>query len=101
MTSVTLLILKIDFISSIMFFNDDYEIDGTQWEIGGFNVELTKFKESDYMFHTDIASTGYKKYYRQGDLTSINCILFESKLSKKIQQNVDYFTKIERLALLE
>ena len=53
------------------------------------------------MFHTDLASTGYKKYYKDGDLSNINAILFESKLSKKIQMNVDYFIKIERLALLE
>lgn len=36
------------------------------------------------MFHTDIADTGYKKYYKDGDLTNIHSILFESKLSKKI-----------------
>jgi hypothetical protein len=65
-------------------FNEFNEIDGTQWNINGLNIKLDKFKETDYMFHTDVASTGYKKYYREGDLTNSHSIVFESKLSMKI-----------------
>jgi len=62
---------------------------------------LPKFKETDFQFHTDIASTGYKKYYSHDDLDNVTCMLFESKLSQKIQTKVENFNKTERLNLLE
>lgn len=64
-------------------------------------IELPKFKEKDYQFHTEVASTGYKKYFLKGDLVNPFAELFEAKLSKRIQQNVKMFTKTERLSLLE
>jgi hypothetical protein len=64
-------------------------------------MRLKRFKESEYQFHTDITSSGYKKYYDEDNLDDLTMLLFEAKLSKKIQANHDLFDKTERLNLLE
>jgi hypothetical protein len=64
-------------------------------------IELPKFKDKDYQFHTEVASSGYKKYFLKTDLNSPFAELFEAKLSMRIQQNAPMFTKTERLSLLE
>jgi flagellar biosynthesis/type III secretory pathway M-ring protein FliF/YscJ len=61
---------------------------------------MKRFKETEYQFHSDISSSGYKKYYDEDDLDSLKIILFEAKMSKKIQANYNLFDKTERLTLL-
>ena len=82
------------------YFNDNNEIEGSQWNLPGFRIKLARFKEREYQFHSDITSSGYKKYYTE-DLEEVKMILFESKLSRKIQANHHLFNKTERLTLLE
>jgi hypothetical protein len=82
-------------------FNKSNDITGTQWHSDDFRVKLPRFKESEYQFHTDIASSGYKKYFKDDNLDQMCMILFESKLSKKIQANHDLFDKTEKLTMLE
>lgn len=43
--------------------NDDNEIIGTQWNVKGFQLKLEKFRETDFQFHSNITSTGYKQYF--------------------------------------
>lgn len=45
---------------------------------------MQKFRESDFQFHTDIASTGYKQYFAESDLLNVHAVLFEAKLSQSI-----------------
>lgn len=62
---------------------------------------MPRFKETEFQFYSDICSAGYKKYYEAHNLENMPYILFESKLSKKIQANYSIFTKTERLTILE
>jgi hypothetical protein len=67
----------------------------------GFRVEIPTFKQTEYQFHSDITSTGYKKYYKEDALDDLQMILFEAKFSKHIQAHYLLFDKTERLTLLE
>ena len=58
-------------------------------------------KEAEYQFHSDMTSSGYKKYYSVDNLANTKFILFEAKMSKKIQANYLIFNKTERLVILE
>jgi hypothetical protein len=82
-------------------FNDKYEIDGTQWNLHDFSIQLPRFKEGDYQFHSDLASGGYKKYYLKGNLDRVHSLLFEVRLSQRIQENAAIFSPVERLSILE
>lgn len=62
---------------------------------------MPRFKETEFQFHSDITSSGFKKYYDSSNLENVPYILFESKLSKKIQANNNIFNKTERLTILE
>lgn len=63
------------------YFNEDNEIDGTQWNLKSFMIEMPKFLDGDYQFNCDVAHSGYKKYFLPSDLTKPFAILVESKLS--------------------
>ena len=45
---------------------------------------MPRMKEADYQFHSDMTSSGFKKYFNLGDYTNPTFILFEAKMSKKI-----------------
>ena len=82
-------------------FNDQNDIVGTQWHFEGFRVELVTFKQTEFQFHSDITSSGYKKYYKEDALDDLQMILFEAKMSKHIQAHYLLFDKTERLTILE
>ena len=62
---------------------------------------MPRMKETEYQFHSDITSSGYKKYMDSNNMDSCLYILFEAKMAKKIQANYHLFNKTERLVILE
>ena len=52
-------------------YNDKNDIIGTQWNTDGFRVQFVTMKQTEYQFHTDITSSGYKKYYKEDSLDDL------------------------------
>ena len=64
-------------------YDDVNRVIGTQWLTAKFNLQLANFKHHDYTFHTEITSSGYKRYSSEEDPDYEKYLLVESRLSDK------------------